>query len=101
MTKKVNTETKTVQADHYCDPQTGSIVPAIYTSTTFARDKNYQLISEDYSYGRDENPTFTVPERVLADLEGGEEALLPRREARTRAARAHGTYSLVWVRRAR
>jgi len=76
MTKKVNTETKTVQADHYCDPQTGSIVPAIYTSTTYARDKNYQLISEDYSYGRDENPTFTVPERVLADLEGGEEALL-------------------------
>ena len=76
MTKKVNTETKTVQADHYCDPQTGSIVPAIYTSTTYARDKNYQLISENYSYGRDENPTFTVPERVLADLEGGEEALL-------------------------
>ena len=77
MTKKLNTETKTVQADHYCDPHTGSIVPAIYTSTTYARDKNYQLISEDCSYGRDENPTFTVPERVLADLEGGEEASSP------------------------
>ena len=76
MTKKINTETRTVQANHYCDPQTGSIVPAIYTSTTYARDKNYQLISENYSYGRDENPSFAVPERVLADLEGGEEALL-------------------------
>ena len=76
MNHKVKRETKAVQALHYKDPLSGSIVPPIYTSTTFARNENYELISEKYSYGRDENPSYIIPEKMLAELEGGEEAFL-------------------------
>jgi len=76
MNQKVRQETKAVQALHYKDPLSGSIIPPIYTSTTFARNDNYELISEKHSYGRDENPSYLIPERMLAELEGGEEAFL-------------------------
>jgi len=76
MNHKVRRETKAVQALHYKDPLSGSVIPPIYTSTTYARNENYELISEKYSYGRDENPSYIIPEKMLAELEGGEEALL-------------------------
>ena len=76
MNQKVRQETKAVQALHYKDPLSGSIIPPIYTSTTFARNDNYELISEKHSYGRDENPSYLIPERMLAELEGGKEAFL-------------------------
>ena len=76
MNQKVRQETKAVQALHYKDPLSGSIIPPIYTSTTFARNDNYELISEKHSYGRDENPSYLIPERMLAELERGEEAFL-------------------------
>lgn len=69
-------ETIVAQGLHQIDPLTGGIVPSIQPSTTFARDKTYQLTSMDYSYGRDENPTYRTAEQLLAQLEGGEDALL-------------------------
>jgi cystathionine gamma-synthase len=68
-------ETKTAQALHHIDPVTGAVAPAIQPSSTFSRDADYQLIS-GRGYTRDENPGFLVAEELLAELEGGESALL-------------------------
>ena len=54
--------------------QTGAIVPAIQTSTTFARDRNYQLNSPEFLYGRDDNVLFKNIEELICQLENGEES---------------------------
>ncbi len=64
------------KAGHYLDVHTGAIVPEIQPSTTFARDDRYQLINAANTYARDQCPTFVHAERVIADLEHGEECLL-------------------------
>jgi cystathionine gamma-synthase len=64
-------ETRAAQALHRIDRASGGLVPPIQPSTTFARDENYRLIAEGYSYSRDANPTFETAEAVLASLEGG------------------------------
>jgi cystathionine gamma-synthase len=69
-------ETYVAQGTHYIDPVTGAVVPPIVPSTTFARDEEYRLVSPSYSYGRDENPGFTLVEQMLTRLEGGAAALL-------------------------
>ena len=69
-------ETISAQALRQIDSMTGGLSPAIYPSTTYVRDENYQLIDARHSYGRDENPGFAVAEKVLAELEGGSAALL-------------------------
>lgn len=69
-------ETKTAQALHHIDPGSGAVAPAIQPSSTFGRDENYQLIAPGHGYARDENPGYLLPERMLANLEGGESALL-------------------------
>jgi cystathionine gamma-synthase len=69
-------ETDTAQGLHYLDAETGSIIPPVMPSTTFARDENYELISPEHSYGRDQNPSYLVAERLLTRLEGGEDSLL-------------------------
>lgn len=74
--KDVTPETDVAQGMHYLDPQTGSVVPPIMPSTTFARDENYELISPDHSYGRDENPSFHTAEAMLTRLEDGADSLL-------------------------
>ncbi|MEM9209793.1 MAG: PLP-dependent aspartate aminotransferase family protein, partial [Pseudomonadota bacterium] len=61
---------------HYVDPATGGVVPPIQPSTTFARDSEYRLMNAAHSYGRDENPSFTAAEAMLAEMEGAEESLL-------------------------
>jgi len=63
------------QADHFVDDRTGAIVPPIHTSTTFARDDQYELIG-NIRYGRYGNPTTILAEELLAKLEGGEQARL-------------------------
>lgn len=68
-------ETKIAQAMHHVDPGTGAVSPGIQPSTTFGRDQDYQLIA-GRGYSRDENPGFLVPEKMLAELEGGRSALL-------------------------
>jgi len=61
------------QACHYIDQATGGVTVPIQTSTTYARDENYQLLG-DYSYSRYQNPTYDVVEQVAATLDGGAEA---------------------------
>jgi len=61
------------QACHYIDQATGGLTVPIQTSTTYARDENYQLLG-DYSYSRYQNPTYDVVEQVAATLDGGAEA---------------------------
>ena len=74
--KGLSPETLNAQALHQIDAMTGALSPAIHPSSTFVRDENYQLIDARHSYGRAENPGFTVAEKVLAELEGGPAALL-------------------------
>jgi len=69
-------ETRNAQALHHVDAATGAVSPAIHPSTTYVRDENYELINERHSYGRAENPTFGLAEKVLADLEGAPSAIL-------------------------
>jgi len=75
-TEELNPETYTAQGLHYVDPATGGVVPAINPSTTFARDENYQLISDNHSYARDQNPSFRSAEDMLMHLEGGQDCIL-------------------------
>ncbi len=51
------------------DPVTGAVIPPIYQTSTFAQKAPGQ--HSGYEYSRSGNPTRTVLERVLADLEGG------------------------------
>jgi cystathionine gamma-synthase len=69
-------ETLIAQGMHYLDPSTGSVVPPVQPSTTFARDADYRLVSSEHSYARDQNPTFAAAEAMLARMEGAHEALL-------------------------
>ncbi|HEY0484270.1 MAG TPA: PLP-dependent aspartate aminotransferase family protein [Kofleriaceae bacterium] len=66
-------ETTAAQALHTIDEATGAVVPPIHLATTYARDADYA--TRGITYGRDENPTPVVAERVLAALEGGAAAL--------------------------
>lgn len=66
-------ETAAAQALHVIDDTTGAVVPPIHLATTYARDAAY--VQRGPTYGRDDNPTPVVAERVLAALEGGAAAL--------------------------
>jgi cystathionine gamma-synthase len=66
-------ETLAAQALHAIDEATGAVVPPIHLATTYARDASYA--QRGPSYGRDDNPTPVVAERLLATLEGGAAAL--------------------------
>lgn len=73
--KELSLATRLAQLAHYLDAETGAVVPSIQPSTTFARDKHYQLPS-NYKYSRYDNPTNKPAEHLLADLDHGHEALL-------------------------
>ncbi len=57
------------------EPQYGGLVPPIHPAVTYERaaDGDYP---RGVAYGRDQNPTGRPTERLLAQLEGGVEALL-------------------------
>lgn len=76
MTDDPKGSTIAAKAGHFLDVHSGAITPEIQTSTTFARDDRYDLLNAANSYIRDQNPTFVHAERVLAELENGEECLL-------------------------
>jgi cystathionine gamma-synthase len=61
--------------DDPVEAENGAIVPALVTSTTFARGADYAPIGSA-TYARDESPAFHPAEKLLARLEGGEAALL-------------------------
>ena len=67
-------ETLLAQGGHFVDPATGAIVPPIHSATTFARGEDHEL--RGYGYSRSGNPTCEQVERVLAELEGTQDALV-------------------------
>lgn len=74
--KNLNIETIAAQAGGAHDELTGGVVPPISPATTFARDADYELTAEGYSYGRDDNSNVRLAEAAMARMEGAEEALL-------------------------
>ncbi len=58
------------------DPQTGGVVPAIQSSTTFVRDRDNNLLSPIHSYSRDDDDLLRLGEEILTLAEHGEEGLL-------------------------
>ncbi len=62
-------ETLLAQLDHFIDPQSAGLVPAIQPSTTYARLPDNQLMRPGQVYGRDHNPGYCIVERVLAQIE--------------------------------
>ena len=77
MTKSAGLDiaTRVAQALGAVDPATGALVPPVHSSTTYVRDRDYNLPGP-WSYGRPDNPTVEAAERVLASIEGGVGALL-------------------------
>lgn len=68
-------ETRAVHAGRHVDSATGAVCPPIYLSTTFERDPD-GAYPRGFSYSREGNPNRLMLERCLADLEGGNEALV-------------------------
>ncbi len=74
--------TRLVHVGEQPDPVTGSVVPPIYPSTTFAFPDNQSMLelmsgqSTGYIYTRLGNPNYTMVEEKLANLEGAEAALV-------------------------
>ncbi|HEX3130275.1 MAG TPA: aminotransferase class I/II-fold pyridoxal phosphate-dependent enzyme [Thermoanaerobaculia bacterium] len=68
-------ESLVVHAGHAIDPETGSVAPPIYLSTTFARNEDGVPLG-GHTYVRESNPTQGQLEAALAPLEGGETALV-------------------------
>lgn len=63
--------TKQIHAGTEPDPVTGSVLPPIYQSTTFAQPSVDEYLSKGYSYSRSGNPTVRALENRLAGLEDG------------------------------
>ena len=62
--------TRAIHAGQEPDPRTGSVVPAIYATSTYKQD-GIGGFREGYEYSRSANPTRTALEECLAALEGG------------------------------
>lgn len=78
MTRKSNAlapETQAAQALRHIDPASGSVVPPMVATSTFARDENYDL-REGFIYARYGSPTTAHAEEIIATLEGADESLL-------------------------
>ena len=63
--------TKQIHAGAGPDPATGSVLPPIYQSTTFAQPSVDEYLSKGYSYSRSGNPTVRALEQRLTGLEEG------------------------------
>ena len=67
--------TRAAQAAGATEPAYGGMVPAIYPSAPYLRDADGRYLG-GRSYARDRDPTAVPAEALLAELEGGAEALL-------------------------
>jgi cystathionine gamma-synthase len=73
--KEISSKTILAQAGHFVDRFTGAVTPPIHTSTTFARDENYELLGK-YIYSRYQNPTYDQVEHLATQLDKGADAKL-------------------------
>jgi len=62
--------TAAIHAAQEPDPKNGAVITPIHMSTTFVQDVP-GVLKDGYDYGRSGNPTRSVLEKVLAELEGG------------------------------
>jgi len=62
-------ETIAVQALGRIDRASGGVVPPLQPSTTFARERDYSLMTEGHIYARDDAPTVREAEDIIAALE--------------------------------
>ncbi|MCF6306155.1 MAG: aminotransferase class V-fold PLP-dependent enzyme [Rhodobacteraceae bacterium] len=67
--------TRAAQALRHIDPVTGAVTPAIELSSTYARDDQGEG-RQPYIYARSGGPTIKTAEALLADLDGGEDAMV-------------------------
>ncbi|MEM7410859.1 MAG: PLP-dependent aspartate aminotransferase family protein [Myxococcota bacterium] len=65
-------ETRAIHVGNHADPETGAVMPPIYTTSTFAQER--PGVTRGYDYTRSGNPNFTRLGETLASLEGGEYA---------------------------
>ena len=65
-------ETRCIHAGNTVDPETGAVMPAIYTSSTFENAAFGE--PREYVYSRGGNPTRAALERCAAELESGARA---------------------------
>lgn len=72
----VSLATLFAQADGVIDPSNGAVVPAIQPATTFARNEQNQLVSDEHLYSRDDNDLARLAERILAKSEKADAGLL-------------------------
>jgi len=66
---------RVAQAMHFVDENTGSVVPPLIASSTFARDEHMELRNE-YTYSRYGSPTSDLLEDIICELEDGTDALV-------------------------
>ncbi len=74
--KSQHIETLLAHGGGAADPQTGGVVPAIPTATTFTRDSDYNLVSASHLYSRDDNDLIRQVEHVIASLENASDSRL-------------------------
>ena len=68
---KRSIETTLVQLGNLSDPKTGAVNPPIYMSTAYKHEGIGE--STGYDYSRTKNPTRTILEQGIAELEGGDQ----------------------------
>ena len=68
-------ETLVASAQYDASAAVRAVIPPIHPSANYARNAQYEL-NDDRDYSRDRNPTPELPERVLAELEHGSQAML-------------------------
>lgn len=66
--------TRAAQALGHIDRETGAIIPPIHAATTFERDADLSY-PKGISYSRNDGPTQSLLEKMLADLEGAAAAM--------------------------
>jgi cystathionine gamma-synthase len=72
----LNQATIAAHAAGAIDVASGGIVPPIQTSTTYVRDREYQLLNPDNVYARDNSDVVRTAESVINNLENAQDTLL-------------------------
>ena len=75
MSEAWSAATLLAQALGEVEAEYGGVTPPVHMATTYIRDPDNSYPT-GVAYARDDNPTFRLPERVLARIENGAEALL-------------------------
>jgi cystathionine gamma-lyase len=70
----MKTSTKAIHVGNKPDKETGSVIPPIFQTSTFAQSS--PGVHKGYEYTRSHNPTRTRLEECLASLENGKHALV-------------------------